>query len=76
MESPGPDLTYFYWVLGFMMVANIGTIVTMIVYVIRIAFSAGELKTTVRHLVKATEKLEKDVNEAHRKIRGNDCGRD
>lgn len=56
------DLSSLYYLIGAVVVMNLGTIVTIIVTLVKGAFQAGKVMQTI-------DRLKQDNNNAHKKIR-------
>jgi hypothetical protein len=57
------DLTKFYWLIGALVVMNVGSIGSMAVAAFRVIWFVSKLDSRI-------EANRKDVNNAHEKIRG------
>jgi hypothetical protein len=56
------DLNYVYGLVGFLIVSNIGTVGTVIIFAVKLSFRAGEFFNKIT-------KMEKDLNLLYRKIK-------
>ena len=63
-ELAGLDLSGLYLIVGTLVVMNVGAIGGAFLFVIRLVWNASKLHSRI-------ERLERDVNAAHQKLRDN-----